>query len=93
MGNYLLNLLITFKGQEENSYWYKKFWEGQDNTTYSSLARAKSILVGLPLGVDVAEVVRLILGEESWRAMILAILDILVTCAVVVPWGLKNFTA
>lgn len=55
--------------------------------------RATSILVGLPLGIDVAEVVLLILGGESWRAMILAILDILVTCVVVVPWGVKNMKA
>ncbi|CAN0259689.1 unnamed protein product [Scytosiphon promiscuus] len=51
------------------------------------------VFILLPICVDVAEVVFLLLGGESWRAMILAILDIFVTCTVVFPWVLKIFTA
>lgn len=49
-----------------------------------------SIFVVLPVGVDVAEVVFLLLGAESWRTLILAILDIVVAFCVVVPWSLKR---
>lgn len=50
------------------------------------------ILLLLPLGIDIAEVVLLILLEGvSWRAMILAILDILVTSFVLLPWGVSRF--
>lgn len=42
------------------------------------------VLVMLPLGIDVAEICYLLLGGESWRGVILAILGIVVTFVVVV---------
>ena len=50
-----------------------------------------SVLALLPVVVDVAEAVFLLLDEgESWRAVVLAILDIVVAFCVVVPWGLQR---
>ncbi|CAM9143094.1 unnamed protein product [Scytosiphon promiscuus] len=49
------------------------------------------VLVVLPLGVEVAEVVLLALGEESWNATILAVLDVAVTALVLFPYGYKHF--
>lgn len=48
-------------------------------------------LVVLPLGVDVAEFFYLILGGESWRAVILAVLDVVVTVVFVISWGMNRF--
>ncbi|CAM9908157.1 unnamed protein product [Ectocarpus fasciculatus] len=48
-------------------------------------------LVALPLGVDVAEVVFLFLGGQSWNATILALLDVGVTAVVVFPFGYRRF--
>lgn len=55
------------------------------------LFRFTSIMVFLPICVDVAEVVLLMLGGESVRAMILSILDILAISLFVGPWGLQKF--
>lgn len=49
------------------------------------------VLVVLPLGVEVAEVVLLVLGGGSWKATILAVLDIAVTTVVLFPYGYKHF--
>ncbi|CBJ29938.1 expressed unknown protein [Ectocarpus siliculosus] len=48
-------------------------------------------LIALPLGVDVAEILFLFLGGQSWNATILALLDVGVTAMVVFPFGYKRF--
>ncbi|CAM9449049.1 unnamed protein product [Ectocarpus sp. 8 AP-2014] len=48
-------------------------------------------LIALPLGVDVAEILFLFLGGQSWNATILALLDVGVTAMVVFPYGYKRF--
>ncbi|CAB1119912.1 unnamed protein product [Ectocarpus sp. CCAP 1310/34] len=48
-------------------------------------------LIALPLGVDLAEIVFLFLGGQSWNATILTLLDVGVTAMVVFPFGYKRF--
>lgn len=48
-------------------------------------------LIVFPLGVDVAEIVLLVLGGRSWNATVLAVLDVGLTFFVVFPFGYKRF--
>lgn len=50
------------------------------------VAGATKVLVLLPLSVDVAELVLLVLESKSWQAILLAILDVGAICVVVLPW-------
>lgn len=49
------------------------------------------VLVVLPLGVEIAEVVLLTLGRGSWNATVLAVLDVAVTGVFLFPYGYKKF--
>lgn len=48
-------------------------------------------LILLPLGVDVAEIVLLVLEGKSWNSTVLAVLDVGLVFAVVFPFGYKRF--
>ena len=48
-----------------------------------------AILALLPLGVDAAEAVFLMLGGISWRELILVALDLLMVGVFIVPWACK----
>lgn len=48
-------------------------------------------LVLLPLGVEVAEMVLLVLEGKSWNAMVLAVLDVGLLFTVLFPFGYRRF--
>lgn len=54
---------------------------------------AQYVVVLVPVAIDATEVALLLVAGKSWRGLILAVLDIVVTCLFVGPWSCRNAVA